>query len=24
MNSSLNTTSDEKSPDDRLFFGLFK
>ena len=24
MNSSINTTSDEKTPDDRLFFGLFK
>jgi len=24
MNSSINTTNDEKSPDHRLFFGLFK
>lgn len=24
MNNSINTISDEKSPDDRLFFGLFK
>ena len=24
MNSSINTKGDKKSPDDRLFFGLFK